>query len=356
MSALQEYLRNGGLSTITKDLGVRVRQHPRYPNLYLFNYSQVGSPKAHPVVVECRGSILDKDSNWAFVCRPFDRFFNYGEGCAAEIDWSTATVLTKEDGTFVALWWYAGEWHVSTRGVPDASGPVGSSGHTFADLFWATLRGRGPQHDDRHCTWMWELCARENRVVVPYPEAQVKLIAVRSNRWGWEHTLADCTDDFPCVEVHQLDTLDGILETFESLPALHNEGYVVVDKYFNRIKVKHPGYVALHHLRGSGGDKQVLRLLLDGEDTEFLTYFPEHRPDFERIQDLLDACIRDLEAFWGRAKGAPTRKDFALQVKAAGVQPPGPLFKKWEDPDLDLEAEVRGLKVPYLLRVLGLKD
>src|SRR5689334_3182288 len=62
-----------------------------------------------------------------------------GEKWADEIDWATATVYEKLDGSLVTLYWcaaprchphittsrYEQEWNVSSSGVPDASGMCG---------------------------------------------------------------------------------------------------------------------------------------------------------------------------------------------------------------------------------------
>lgn len=68
----------------------------------LLQYQQLNSDFSSRVVQECRGSIFRKDerANWTYVCRPFDKFFNYGQSEAATVDWNTARVLEKVDGCF----------------------------------------------------------------------------------------------------------------------------------------------------------------------------------------------------------------------------------------------------------------
>jgi tRNA splicing ligase len=53
------------------------------------------------VVQECRGLILDESANWRIVAFPYTKFFNYGEEHAASIDWSTACVQEKLDGSLM---------------------------------------------------------------------------------------------------------------------------------------------------------------------------------------------------------------------------------------------------------------
>ena len=54
-------------------------------DLVCLKYSQIDSDFNEPLVRECRGIILEKDT-WKIVCYPFKKFFNYGEAYADEID------------------------------------------------------------------------------------------------------------------------------------------------------------------------------------------------------------------------------------------------------------------------------
>lgn len=66
-------------------------------NLVMFKYNQLNSDLGNPIVQECRGLILNADT-FEVVSYPFNKFFNYGEAHAADIDWSTAWVSQKLDG------------------------------------------------------------------------------------------------------------------------------------------------------------------------------------------------------------------------------------------------------------------
>ena len=106
--------------------------------------------------------MLDERDNWNVVAMPYYRFFNHGERYADTVDWSTARVMDKVDGSLVILvrarcpmygwfgvqrrgtlsqYYYAGTWHVGTGGSPSAGGTT--SGTTFAALFWDTFRKLG---------------------------------------------------------------------------------------------------------------------------------------------------------------------------------------------------------------------
>jgi hypothetical protein len=64
----------------------------------ILKYNQIESDFSEPVVRESRGIILDEENDYEVVCKAFDKFFNYGEELAANIDWKTAKIQEKVDG------------------------------------------------------------------------------------------------------------------------------------------------------------------------------------------------------------------------------------------------------------------
>ena len=147
---VQRFLRQQPLNEI-QEYRVKHRRHGRFPNLVLLKYD-IKAPFGEPLVQECRGIVLDESDGWKVVSRAFDKFFNHGEGHAAPIDWSTARVQEKLDGSLAVMYHYAGEWHVATSGSPDASGVVQKAGdrtagaygdRTFAQYFWETFAAEG---------------------------------------------------------------------------------------------------------------------------------------------------------------------------------------------------------------------
>jgi hypothetical protein len=78
---------------------------------------------------------LDSKADWRVVCYPYNKFFNFGEPYAVtDIDWSSAVVYEKYDGSLATLYHYKGEWMVASSGVPDASGSIDNN-TTFRQLF-----------------------------------------------------------------------------------------------------------------------------------------------------------------------------------------------------------------------------
>lgn len=84
----------------------------------IFKYNQLTSDFNNLIVRECRGLIL-RESDYSIVCHPFDKFGNAGESYCPDIDWESASVQQKVDGSLMKVWFDKG-WHISTNGTIDA--------------------------------------------------------------------------------------------------------------------------------------------------------------------------------------------------------------------------------------------
>lgn len=317
-----------GLEQLTAVLGIVVKQHPVYSELYQLSYDQLESPKGHPIVRECRGIILNSADNWAVVAYPFNRFANSGENWAEEIDWNSVRVQEKVDGSLLFCWYFKGKWNVSTRGLPAANGLVGDYSFTFAELFWKTVEKYHLNVSDLNSdlTYMFELTSLFNRVVCVYgKDSALTLIGARNiSVENYPEIVVSQVQisDIPVVKEYYLSSVKEIEAAALELDPIRNEGFVVVDKNFNRIKMKSPSYVVLHHLKEGFGQRRIIRLLQLGEKSEILSYFPEYLEMFEDIELKIDDMISQLEDEWNAIKHLSDRKTFALQAvksKNSGV-------------------------------------
>lgn len=322
---IQEYLRNGGtLETLAATLGISAKRHSVHPNLVLLKYNQIESPMGDPIVQECRGIILDESDDWNVVARAFDKFFNYGEGHAPTINWPTAKVQEKVDGTLCLVFKYKGEWHVATTGTPDASGGVNNQGLSFADYFWQTMGNRFLKDDvaAQNFCFAFELTGPLNRVVVPHAQASITLLGAR-NTLTWREFHPSMVSRFfpgvPVVKEFGLNSIEEITASFARMSPLSQEGYVIVwqnpDGTFGRVKCKHPGYVALHHAKDGMTTKAFVEIARSGETSEVIAAFPEFKPLLDEAKRRYDELLAALEADYALHKDIPVQKDFALAVK-----------------------------------------
>jgi len=248
-------------------------------NLLLFKYHQLNSNMSERICQEARGLILEKDTLRVIRCA-FFKFFNYGENNAAGIDYDSAKVQEKIDGSLISLYFYNGKWNIATNGMISAEDAKlylkTNEFKTFSDLFpfdeidYSILNEK--------YTYTFELVSKYNRIVIPYDKTEIFHIGTRDNE-----TIKELNVDIGIKKPleFKFNSITDILDMAGALP-YNKEGYVVVDKYWNRIKIKSPAYVAIYHLRGKGkvSNKRLLIIIRKGEKEEFLNYFPEYENDF----------------------------------------------------------------------------
>lgn len=246
MTLIQAFLRGPGstdekLLELKTKFGIIHRRHGVHANLCLLKYNQIESPFGEPIVRECRGIILDEASDWAIVSRAFNKFFNHGEGHAAALDWSTAKVQEKVDGSLCVVYPYSGQWHVATSGTPDASGDVNGSGR-FSEYFWRTYEETadellmGPVYP---CCFFFELSGPANRIVVVHEKPSLTCLGGRNLETGVEIFVEEASErtGIRAVREFPLQSFEDIAASFSTISPLKQEGYVVVDSAFNRVKV-----------------------------------------------------------------------------------------------------------------------
>jgi hypothetical protein len=223
--AVCEFLRSGGTTDdLLKRYGVVSKRHRAHPNLVLLKYNQIASPMHESIVQECRGIVLDEADDWTVVSRAFNKFFNHGEGHAAEIDWATARVQEKLDGSLCVLYPYAGAWYVATTGTPDGSGDVNGHGLRFSDYFHRTLASHVgdrsvPIEAGDYC-FFFELTGPINRVVVVHSQPGLTLLgARRRDTWAEVHpsAVAHLFPGVPVVREYGLQSVDEIAASFAEM-------------------------------------------------------------------------------------------------------------------------------------------
>jgi hypothetical protein len=266
-------------------------------------------------------------------------------------------VLEKLDGSMMILYHYDGQWHVATLGSPDAGGSVGAFGMTFSELFWRVWQEKDftlPNAINSNRTFMFEMMTPYNRVVVTQETCDLKLIGIRSN-WAGSESQVSYWREYNPVREFQLHSLKDILSTFDTMNPLVQEGYVVMDRAFNRLKVKHPGYVALHHLKDSMSPRRVLEIVRSGEAGEVVANFPEWGDAFARVQARYDGLVMHLTTEWRRLKAVADGREGQKAFAAEAIKSPcsGVLFGLRKGYYGTIKEGLVGIHIDRLMGVLG---
>lgn len=273
---LQNYLRNNNDFGYIKSLGIKIKQHSKYKNLYQFKYGRKATFD-NKLVIQSRGIILDKNQNWKIISYPYDKFFNYGERKTNIFDWKNINIFEKLDGSIITLYYYNKSWNIQTNGTPDGKTPIHNKNVTFEQLFWKIFKEKKYKLPTKinYC-YIFELVSPLNRIIVNYKKSDVILHGIR------------CLDDLKEFSVIKFDTLNWnvvrtikldnninkIIKYVNNLDGKNNEGIVICDNNFRRLKIKNEEYlrIAYSYLSGNPSLKTLLKVIFEDEVSEFVTY------------------------------------------------------------------------------------
>ena len=314
-----------------KNLGIKINEDEHF---YIFNYD-IDCDFSSPLVQEARGIIIDKNT-LEVACWPFNKFFNYHENYAADIDWSTARVQQKLDGSIIKLWFnkYTNSWQWSTNGMINAKNALTDKSpkyHNFMELIlscdnyidipWPAL--------EKDKTYIFELVGPDNKIVIDYTVNHLYHIGTRSNITGKEY------DTYLGAAIHggfidhpkeySLNSLQDCLITIKYLnnEALTDEGFVVVDAKRQRIKIKTSEYLFYHHFCNNNLTKKMVIKLLQTDDISidniikqypiFKDMINHYQSEIERVE--FEAAIAISKARRIYRKYNYDRKATAIEIK-----------------------------------------
>lgn len=345
-------------------------------NFALLKYNQIDSDFTLDIVKECRGLIIDKNT-YEPVALSFVKFFNVQEPLADTIYWKESRVQEKVDGSKMLVWYniYESKWQISTSSNLDAyKANVSDFGITFGQLFDRALETLKIDNFyemlDKNFCYTFELVSPESRVVVPYKKTKIYFIGLR-----YVPTFIECNPDsaehickvVPRPKEFPLPNLKSCLTATEAM-GYDQEGFVVVDKNWNRVKIKSPAYVAAHYLKNNGVNSRsrILSIIEKNEQAEFLGLFPEYKDMFDEIetkyvaikQQMFDAIadVQYLRREWQSLENP--RKTMAAWITDYHKEISGTLFK-FLDTDLVkyfVETEWSKLSKDKKMSLLGYKE
>lgn len=351
MLNVQTYLLSHSLTDLAREHGVYAKFSTKNPLKFSLNYDQLEAKDADPISQECRGLVLctSTPSNMTDVvgptdvlAKPMNRFFNYGQGSAAPVDFDhkDTKIFEKLDGTMCIVYWdrVLMAWCCATRSVPDADLPMDGFGEqTFSSLFWKAFEASGGTMSNMdyargNMTFCFELCTPDNQIVVAYPDYKVYLLAALAN--------SDCSEVDPVgwakhlnvgtAPAYKLGTLGDLFDFVSSREPSKFEGVVVRDYLYRRVKIKNAGYLALGKIKDSvaKSPRAIMEIVLLGKEDDVMPLVVPHiQEKILKLKDSLCELIAKTDAEY-EALYSPDRKTFALAVKA-GSGNLGPHMARW---------------------------
>ena len=355
-------------------------------NFAIFNYG-ITSDFSNPIIQEARGIIINLVT-LEVVCWPFRKFGKYDEYYADTIDWKSAVVQEKIDGSIIKLWFDKDnlQWKWSTNSMINAADAICNkeSGETFMDAIRKTkeyetmidlvdgfayksiydeakIKIIHTNYDSDintklgHLTYIFELTTPDNRVVINHKYYEMTLIGARNNITGDEYDLLiDCIDRPRKYDLHHLDDCIEWCkimnnDEYNMIGNVYHEGFVVVDKNFNRVKIKTPEYMLFHGL--ISGDKVSVKNLVELiyynrlDITSICRNFPELAHIILFYSYQVEEMLYEAHAIIDIARKlnkilSGNRKEIAMRIKDMRLSMLG--FKALDNPELSENDIIEG--------------
>ena len=341
--------------------------------LIMFKYSQIDSDFNVELVRECRGIILDEDT-LEVISYAFDKFGNVNEPYVPTLDAKSMKSTVKIDGSIFKIVKLGNDLLMSTNGTISAfSAPVpeqvGCNFKSFGEIAVDVLTKKFgsidefKKHLDEGYTYVFELVSPWTRVVTPFHDSDLYLIGCRNNKTYEEIFFKDIklADYFKTPDILDFSTIDDCLKYTSSLDWI-NEGFVVMDKNFNRVKVKNPAWLSVHHLceNHTMSYARAIEIVKANEIDEVLGYFPEFKAALEDVKTRYNDLIASLNESWLAYNQLDpfiieTRKDKAIWIQK-NFKVPAVGFMLIDDKVESVADWAKQVPAKNLVKILGFKE
>lgn len=356
MLLVQEYLLTHSIADLYRDHGVKCRIAATRNYKMSLNYDQLEVVDSDKLSQECRGLVLrTADCSpmpqdgivgaTVILALPFFRFFNCGMDAAAPVNLESASTAleNKYDGTCIIVYFddIQSAWHAATRAVCEADLPLNGWDMTFRDLFEKTLAqdfSSWTEKLDQSMTYIFELCAGANQVVVQHKTDYIVLIGVRETLTGHEYWPATSSIlGVKSIETYRLGSVEEITEFVQGRDPRQFEGIVACQEVspgvFNRVKIKSAQYMAYSRLKDAvASPRNVMTLILGEKLDDALTVMTDDLKatslamqeglrkvlkDYRVKYDEVSALVTDATSEpWGSKEH---RKVFARTAQQSGI-------------------------------------
>jgi RNA ligase len=266
-----------------------------------------------PIRRECRGLIFDKDGK--VLSRRFHKFFNAGEKPeTTNVDLSQPhVVLDKRDGSMITPLVFNGtmvRW-ATKMGVTD----IGEMAYRFANK--RNYYNFAIECHEAGWTPIFEYTSPKNRIVLPYKEENLVLLAMRHNITGEYASMVNLEADAKAHNIPLVDQFKGDLKTIEDQSDI--EGVVIRFETGHMVKVKTEWYCAIHMAKENIlFEKNVIKLILEEKIDDVIPFLPEE--DQTRIRNYSEVLLASVDLVEYRIRTVlddsydMSRKDFAMKI------------------------------------------
>ena len=296
---------------------LKVKEDNDNNNLYMLCYKRNNLNKDISFINECRGIILEKDTN-KVVCYTLPKInkvnimdeeiinkINNSIKDNSEIennfDWNTIKVEESIDGSHIRLYYYGDKWCISTTRMVDASKSRWGNRKSYYEMFmdaYNNIKNDKFNFDnlDKEYCYGFVLQHPDNEIVVEYNRASLVHVVTRSLKSN--NYLEEVDMDIGCVKPNKfdIDSYTRLLKICYLEEEFETEGYIIKDKLNNRYKIKSKNYISYKELKGNYNDELFHFFILrkDSRVQEYLYKFPKNLNRYNLFETYFRKMIKSI--------------------------------------------------------------
>ena len=266
----------------------------------------------------CRSVILNENNNVISFSPPksipYDKFIDtYPQ--------KTDFLIAEEfiEGTMINIFWDSniglnGGWELSTRNTVGALSSFykTNGSKTFKDMFLEALQKNNLILDNLNQKYSYSFVLQhpDNRIVVPFKQPQVYLVAVYNidnsdknnikvfpiNNFDKVFDWTSTTIKFP--EKYEWNNYSNLIEKYASMNTSYKIlGFIIYNNQTGeRTKYRNPVYEQVRKLKGNQPKIQYQYLCLrkEGKVVDFLKFYPENKKQFYLLRDQVHLYTNTL--------------------------------------------------------------
>lgn len=288
----------------------------RQGDLTIYNYSNktVFEREWNEYTMAARGLVLHECG--AIVGRPWPKFFNLGERLNDKLPAETPELAKKYDGSLLIVFFdhFQERWKAVTRGCWD---------NVQTQYAFKWLEAHSGKLEAFY-TYLFELVAPWNRIVVHYPKDDMILLGMVDTESGKDYSYAETRNhaikkglspvEFETKPIESLNLEDPAIKNEEGFVARFSNGF--------RVKLKYRQYILLHKIVTGLSVKGIWEILASGNQPdfsnvpdEFMGWYSKQR---NKIQEKYDGLLEEARTIFQAVGKKETRKDYALEFQKHG--------------------------------------
>jgi hypothetical protein len=225
------------------------------------------------------------------------------------------------EGTMINVFWDSslginGGWEISTRNTPGATCSFYKNykNKSFRDMFLDAITANNLNLNylnNKYC-YSFVLQHPENRIVIPFKQPQLYLVAMYSIEYIEQNIYINICDYYTTYknffqvnnvtikfpEIYVFNKYSELIEKYASINTSYDiVGAIIHNKYTGeRTKIRNPVYEEVRYLKGNQPklQYQYLHLRKEGKVKDFLKFYPENKKDFSQFRDQLHLFTNTL--------------------------------------------------------------